>query len=115
MRKANATILRVDTNELSHVNPQAALKALGDEGVQSVLVEGGSALLGSLLDAKLVDRVVVFIAPKIVGGKQALSPVAGRGVDDMQDALQLQDVEIKTIDTDMMMDGRIGTWDWGAR
>ena len=92
-----------------------ALTVLGEQGVQSVLLEGGSALLGAMLNKKLVDRVVVFVAPKIVGGIGALSPVGGNGADTMQDALGLHDVVTGRMDTDVMIDGRISTWDWGAR
>src|SRR5690606_7525730 len=56
------------------------LEALGQRSMTNVLVEGGGGLLGALFDLKQVDEVHVFIAPKILGGRQAVSPVAGRGI-----------------------------------
>ena len=78
---------------------------LGDRGVTSVFVEGGATLLGSLFDAGLVDRVVAFVAPVIIGGDSALSPVGGTGVDLMADALRLSDVQIETFGEDVAVTG----------
>jgi diaminohydroxyphosphoribosylaminopyrimidine deaminase/5-amino-6-(5-phosphoribosylamino)uracil reductase len=70
------------------------LETLGSQSVQSVLVEGGSTVAGKFLDAGLVNKVTFFIAPKIVGGKDAPGAVGGVGVERMVDALQLDNVEI---------------------
>lgn len=78
---------------------------LGNRGVTTVFVEGGSTLLGSLFDAGLVDRVVAFVAPMIVGGGSALSPVGGTGVELMADALRLSDVHIQTFGDDVAVTG----------
>jgi diaminohydroxyphosphoribosylaminopyrimidine deaminase/5-amino-6-(5-phosphoribosylamino)uracil reductase len=55
------------------------LNYLGKKSVTSILVEGGGILLGSLFDLKLVDKVIAYIAPMIIGGEEAKSPVAGEG------------------------------------
>jgi diaminohydroxyphosphoribosylaminopyrimidine deaminase/5-amino-6-(5-phosphoribosylamino)uracil reductase len=73
--------------------------------VTSVLVEGGGTLLGSLFDMGLVDKVVAFIAPTIVGGVAAPSPVAGLGVEKMADALCLQRVRVERFGTDVAVIG----------
>jgi diaminohydroxyphosphoribosylaminopyrimidine deaminase / 5-amino-6-(5-phosphoribosylamino)uracil reductase len=66
------------------------LRDLGARGVHHLLLEGGAALLGSFFDARLVDRLVVFVAPKIAGGAGAPPPVAGLGVKKMDDAAALR-------------------------
>ena len=56
---------------------------LGDRGCTNVLVEGGSEVLGSFFDEQEIDEAHVFIAPKIVGGSDAASPIAGQEVRDI--------------------------------
>ena len=55
------------------------LKKLAKKNISSVFVEGGTELIGAFFDAGLVDKVTTFIAPKIIGGKNASSPVGGKG------------------------------------
>ena len=88
---------RVDLTEL--------LDELGRRGAISVFVEGGGTLLGSLLDAGLVDRVVGFVAPMIIGGAAAPSPVGGTGVELMAQALRLVDVRVETFGDDVAISG----------
>ena len=83
------------------------LAELGARDVVAVLVEGGAALHGALFDAGLVDRVVAFVAPVIVGGDGAPSPVGGAGPDRIAGALRLADVERADLDGDAMITGRI--------
>ena len=78
---------------------------LGRRGVISVFVEGGGTLLGSLLDAGLVDRVVGFVAPVIIGGAAAPTPVGGDGVELMAQALRLVDVRVETFGDDVAISG----------
>ena len=67
----------------------AILADLGRRLFTNVLVEGGAGLLGSFLDQQAADEFHVFVAPKLVGGDKALSPVAGTGRAAMADALRL--------------------------
>ena len=78
---------------------------LGRRGISTVFVEGGATLLGSLFDAGLVDRVVAFVAPVVIGGDSALSPVGGNGVERMADALRLNDVQFETFGDDVAVTG----------
>lgn len=87
------------------VDLPALLQYLGLRGITSVLVEGGSVLLGSLFDQRLVDRVVAFIAPVIIGGDGAPSPVGGAGAVRLADALRLRHVAYRQIGEDMMVTG----------
>lgn len=77
------------------VDLDALLTALGQREVTSVLAEGGPSLAASLWEAGLVDKLVFYVAPKVVGGSEAPGPIGGRGVNEMYDA---GDVEIFTVE-----------------
>ncbi len=83
------------------------LKELGSGGICSVLIEGGGVTAARALKQKVVDKVVYFIAPKLVGGKDAPSPVEGDGIMLMKDALRLKDVSMKRMGDDIMVEGYI--------
>jgi len=80
------------------------LKLLGRRQIVTVLVEGGGRLLGSLFDHRLVDKVLAFISPIIIGGCEAVS-VGGKGVDNIGKALRLTRVDIKTFGDDILVSG----------
>ena len=79
------------------VDLRVALQELGGMELTSVLVEGGSELLGSLFDARLVDKTVVFYAPVIIGGRDAVTAVAGEGVPRVTKAIRLVDCRCRPI------------------
>ena len=81
------------------------LAALGARDVMSLLVEGGAALHGALFDGGLVDKVVVFVAPVVIGGDGVPGPIGGAGAERMADALRLRDVTYTELDGDMMVVG----------
>jgi diaminohydroxyphosphoribosylaminopyrimidine deaminase/5-amino-6-(5-phosphoribosylamino)uracil reductase len=86
---------------------RALLGELGRRRMTNMLVEGGSQLLGAFFDAGAVDEVHVFIAPKLAGGAGAASPIAGAGVSQMADALQLADITIEELGGDVYVHGRL--------
>ncbi|MCO6456894.1 MAG: bifunctional diaminohydroxyphosphoribosylaminopyrimidine deaminase/5-amino-6-(5-phosphoribosylamino)uracil reductase RibD [Pirellulaceae bacterium] len=83
------------------------LRLLGGRQMTHVLVEGGSQVLGSLLDADQIDEVHVFVAPRLLGGASALSPVAGLGFARLDDAPGLTDVRYESLDGDLHVWGRV--------
>ena len=87
------------------VNLSALLAELGRGDTTSVLVEGGGEVLGSLFDAGLVDKVVAFVAPTIIGGAGAPSPVAGAGVQRIADASRLTRVRTLRLGRDLAIVG----------
>jgi diaminohydroxyphosphoribosylaminopyrimidine deaminase/5-amino-6-(5-phosphoribosylamino)uracil reductase len=84
------------------------LRILGQREITSVLVEGGGTLLGSFFDRRLVDKVVAFVAPVVIGGAEAVTPVAGTGVEKMEDAVRLERVVTQTCDDDVIVSGYVG-------
>jgi diaminohydroxyphosphoribosylaminopyrimidine deaminase/5-amino-6-(5-phosphoribosylamino)uracil reductase len=87
----------------------ALLLELGRRRMTNVLVEGGSRLLGTLFDMRAVDEVHVFIAPKLAGGADAPSPIAGQGIERMATALHLGDMSIEELEGDVYIQGRVST------
>ncbi|MBQ4522817.1 MAG: bifunctional diaminohydroxyphosphoribosylaminopyrimidine deaminase/5-amino-6-(5-phosphoribosylamino)uracil reductase RibD [Lachnospiraceae bacterium] len=83
------------------------LTRLGERNIDSILVEGGGRVHGSFLQENLVDRVYAFIAPKLIGGEKALSPVEGKGIQKMADAVKLKDTECTVIAKDILITGRV--------
>ena len=91
----------------NRVDLSALLKYLGERQVTSILVEGGGTLLGSLFDAGLVDKVIAIIAPIVIGGTAAKTPVAGVGVEKIAQAYRLENVRISHFDGDTVISGYV--------
>lgn len=85
------------------IDLRAALKAFGRRDITSVLVEGGGELLGSLFDAQLVDRVALFYAPIIIGGRAAVAAVGGKGISKVGKAVRLRDCRWRRVGRDEML------------
>lgn len=81
------------------------MQQLGKLGLNTVFLEGGSRLNGSMLDRGLVDRVAGFIAPVLLGGKNSLSPVSGAGIGQVSDAHRLRDVGWTALGNDLLIEG----------
>ena len=89
-----------------HIDLERLIEFLAKErDVTSIMVEGGGTLLGALFDLSLVDKVVAFVAPTVIGGASAPSPVGGTGVEMMADALELERVRWKRLGRDMLITG----------
>jgi diaminohydroxyphosphoribosylaminopyrimidine deaminase/5-amino-6-(5-phosphoribosylamino)uracil reductase len=85
------------------------LDELGRRQMTNILVEGGSELLGSLFDARQIDEVHVFIAPKLIGGKKAATALAGSGLERMAGAIHLANPQIRTDAGDVYISGRLNS------
>ena len=104
--QAGAEILELPAAE-GLVDLERLLIALGKREITSVLVEGGGILIGSLFDHGLVDKVIAFIAPIIIGGAEAKTAVAGKGVDRLADSLRLERVRVEKVGDDLMVSGYV--------
>ena len=95
----------VAAGESGRVDLPGLLAELGARDVMSLLVEGGAALHGALFAGGLVDKVVAFVAPVVIGGDGVPGPVGGAGAERMADALRLRDVTYTELDGDIMVVG----------
>ncbi len=86
-------------------NLDGVLQELSRMEIQSVLVEGGSAVAGAFIDAGLVDRVTFIVAPIIIGGREAPVAVGGDGAKNIADALRLHKCEVVRHGCDFEMTG----------
>ncbi|MBU0503096.1 MAG: bifunctional diaminohydroxyphosphoribosylaminopyrimidine deaminase/5-amino-6-(5-phosphoribosylamino)uracil reductase RibD [Candidatus Omnitrophota bacterium] len=90
------------------VNLKDMLRKLARMQIMSVLVEGGGNLIGSLFDDGLVDKVMFFISPnKIIGGKEAISSVMGKGIVRIEQAIKLKEVKLKKMGEDFLIEAYV--------
>jgi diaminohydroxyphosphoribosylaminopyrimidine deaminase/5-amino-6-(5-phosphoribosylamino)uracil reductase len=87
------------------VDLAALLQELGRRGLLSTLAEAGGTLLAALLERGLIDEVAAFVAPKLVGGRSAPTPIGGHGVEDMAAAIELDDVSYERVGPDVLVKG----------
>ncbi len=87
------------------------MKKLGERKIDSVLLEGGSTLNYSAIKEGLVDKVISFIAPKIIGGSTAKTPIGGEGIESIGKAISINNINIKRFHEDIMIEGYIGKED----
>ena len=85
------------------------MRKLAKRGILYVLIEGGSKLITSALEAGLVDKVAFFYAPKIIGGTDAPCVVEGESVKHMKDALAVSGVSVRRFGSDILVEGYIAT------
>ena len=89
----------------AHVDMRSLMEQLGAMKITSVLVEGGGSVNFSLLQAGLADRVYAFIAPKLVGGRDALTPVEGDGFHELANAVELENIQLRQLGSDVLLTG----------
>lgn len=105
LEEAGAEVLQLPSTGDGVVDPRALLEELGARGVVSLLVEGGGTLLGTLFDLGLVDKVAAFISPLIIGGHSAPSPVGGKGIASVSQALKLKHLTTEKFEDDVLVVG----------
>lgn len=87
-----------------HLNLQELMVQLGQEGIDSILLEGGGTLNFSALKSGIVNKLQVYLAPKIFGGAAAKTPVEGPGLEDPAEAFQFTDRKIKSFGADICLE-----------
>ena len=85
---------------------ESLLDELGSRQMTNLLVEGGAEVLGTCFDIATVDELLVFVAPKIIGG-DGLGPIAGRGIPQMRDALRVSKLYLEQVGDDFCLSGRL--------
>ncbi|MFH0940272.1 MAG: bifunctional diaminohydroxyphosphoribosylaminopyrimidine deaminase/5-amino-6-(5-phosphoribosylamino)uracil reductase RibD [Candidatus Omnitrophota bacterium] len=104
LRQMGVLVIRTRSKK-GRVDIRELLEKLGQLEIRNVLVEGGSALIGSFLDLRLADKAIVFIAPKIIGGTNSIPAVGGKGVKQLRSAIGLKDITMKRFSGDIMLEG----------
>jgi len=103
---AKAIVLEVKEKD-GQINLRDALKKLARLKISNIIVEGGGTLIGSLFDERLVDKILFFISPKIIGGKNAVSSVMGKGVKRVDQAIKLGELKIRRFAEDLLIEANI--------
>ncbi len=97
----------MNTGDGCQVSMKELFARLGRQNIDSVLVEGGGSIHGSLLETGFVNRIYAYIAPKLIGGESAKSPVEGNGIREMSAAKQLSDMTMFPLGDDLCVTGRL--------
>jgi diaminohydroxyphosphoribosylaminopyrimidine deaminase/5-amino-6-(5-phosphoribosylamino)uracil reductase len=99
--KVNIKELMIELAKPARFNAKQA----GGMEITSVLVEGGGNIIASFLEEKLADKFIAFISPIIIGGKDTISPVEGKGIEKIADAISVRDFSSKKIGEDIVVEG----------
>lgn len=106
LRSLGAKVIEVPSKN-SRVDLKELLKKLGQEGIDSILIEGGGTLNFSALKENIVDKVIFYIAPKILGGEKSKSSIAGQGFSKLNEAVKLINTSYRNIGGDLVIEGYI--------
>ncbi|MDA1192945.1 MAG: bifunctional diaminohydroxyphosphoribosylaminopyrimidine deaminase/5-amino-6-(5-phosphoribosylamino)uracil reductase RibD [Candidatus Poribacteria bacterium] len=100
LESAGAVVWRLPSSGRG-IDLNALLDRLGSADILSVLVEGGASIIGSFVEARAVDRVVAFLAPMVIGGREALSGIGGEGFARLAETLRFASWETRPIPPDL--------------
>lgn len=106
-RVGAAEVLRLPAAPDGRVSLPALLDELGNRKVLSVLVEGGGEVLAAFFAEELVDKVYTYIAPMLIGGRDAIGPLGGKGVERIADGPRLRDVDFTRLGDDLLVSGYV--------
>ncbi|MDZ5473675.1 bifunctional diaminohydroxyphosphoribosylaminopyrimidine deaminase/5-amino-6-(5-phosphoribosylamino)uracil reductase RibD [Bacillus sp. 31A1R] len=87
------------------VNPCEVVKLLGEKQISSLLIEGGGGINAAFLENQLIDKVILYMAPKLIGGQHSPTFLEGTGVEMMRNAVELIDVTVESIGKDFKFVG----------
>ncbi len=104
LREAGAAVWTLPRRE-GLVDPRELMMRLGREGINGVLLEGGGTLAHSMLEADLVDKIICYIAPRLVGGEGAPTPLGGAGRPTINSGWTLKSVKTAGSGDDIRIEG----------
>ena len=106
LEKAGAEVITVPAAHGNQVCFQRLMEILGKREITSVLIEGGGEINASAIAAGVVDKVMCFVAPKLIGGQDAPGPIGGIGIHSLADAVNLQRINITQMpEHDLLIEG----------
>ena len=106
-RMGAAEVLKLPAALDGRVALEPLLDELGKRGILSLLVEGGSEVHASFFAKGLVDKVHAYVAPRLIGGRDALGPVGGPGVERLAEAIPLRELDATRLGTDLLITGYV--------
>lgn len=107
LRQAGVEVLPLAADARQRPSLLDLLRELGRRRMTNVLIEAGGHVIGDFLDQRLINEVHAFVAPKLTGGQNALSPIGGTGIDLMSQAITLRDTEVQTLNGDIYVRGDV--------
>lgn len=106
LEAAGAEVITLPEDE-GRVSLPELWRELGRRNVQTLLLEGGATLAGAALRSDLIDQMMVFVAPKLIGGSSDYGIFRGEGCSLLGDAVKLEDVRMETFDNDILVSGEV--------
>jgi len=107
LRSMGLDVVRVPKDESGRVSPKHVCEALFKREIMHVLVEGGGEINSGLLKEGLLDKIVLFYAPIIIGGKGAYNLIGGKGIDFLKDAYKIDIAAVKRFKEDIYLEGYV--------
>ncbi|HVN23597.1 MAG TPA: bifunctional diaminohydroxyphosphoribosylaminopyrimidine deaminase/5-amino-6-(5-phosphoribosylamino)uracil reductase RibD [Syntrophorhabdales bacterium] len=107
LKSMGVEVVQVAAGDNGRIALSAVCKELWQRQITSVLVEGGAELHSSFINEKLTDKIVIFYAPKLIGGKNAPSLIGGKGIDFMKDACRIDITSVRKLKEDICVEGYV--------
>jgi diaminohydroxyphosphoribosylaminopyrimidine deaminase / 5-amino-6-(5-phosphoribosylamino)uracil reductase len=107
LKREGVQILITESKQ-ERVNLKCCLSKLGEMGMMSLLVEGGSQVNGSFLDEGLIDKIFFFLSPKLMGDHRAPGIFGGDGVENLDEAIPLRQLKTRRMDEDILIEAYVG-------
>ena len=107
LKSAGAEVIVIPERNDGRVNLKALMEGLGKREITSVMIEGGSEINASALKEGIVDKVMIFIAPKFIGGRTAPGLLGGQGIEHLSSAIGLRDIQVSKLGEDILVEGYI--------
>ncbi len=108
LKKARIEVLTMPQDDQGRVDLSALMKELAKRAILSILLEGGPTLNASALKAKIVDRLLFFIAPKLIGGAKAPGIVGGEGIRQIAEAIPVKNLKVRRLGPDLLLEAELG-------
>ncbi|MBC7543201.1 MAG: bifunctional diaminohydroxyphosphoribosylaminopyrimidine deaminase/5-amino-6-(5-phosphoribosylamino)uracil reductase RibD [Candidatus Sericytochromatia bacterium] len=116
LQAAGAEVVVASEDTSRSLNPRVDLEkvmvVLGKRGVTSVLMESGGVLNAAAIQAGIIDKLLLLIAPRLIGGERAPSPIGGEGITVMSEAIPLYNWQWRPMDSDMICEAYLHPQNW---
>ena len=103
LEKLGVKVLIINSKN-ERVDLKSLMIELGKRGIDGILLEGGATLSFSALEENIVDKIQVYIAPKIIGGEKSKTSIGGKGIEKLSDAIMLNNMTVKSVGTDLLIE-----------